>query len=322
MLILIIVNAFFVASELALLAARKSRLLTLATKSILPVKFVKKATANLNFYITATQFGSTVASIGVGWEGQLVVEKLLQKTPNIFVSILAFVIITAFLMIFGELIPKKITMRNPEVFSLIILVPLAVFTFLFKPIIKSIHQFTDYVLNLIGKPSQTKDMPYSENELKFILNQAAKEGIVPESLKTIIYNSLRLKKVNAKHIMIDRSKVVLFYADETMREIKNKIMEKKLRFSRYPVFSKEKKQFVGFVEIADLFAAVHEYEPNFSLEKTGIIRKAFHISHLKTVDEILASMLQNQTFVAIIVNERGGTGGVVTITEIIKQLVV
>lgn len=317
----IICNSFFVASETAFVAARKSRLDMLVRKSPIPNKLMRETVDNLNFYIAATQFGTSVSGIAVGWFGQLLVGRIFGTSHNPFIDIFTFLIITFLIMIFGELVPKRIAMKNPERLSLTLLMPLLIFTRIFSPFISAINYVTEALMRLFRFSIRSGSTPYTENELRIIIEQSVKEKVVPKSLKSIIYNALRLSRISSNQIMIPANDIVGFHTLETIGQVRKKIKDNNLQFNRYPIYHNKLQRHVGFVEIADLAGAISGYDEGKTLWDCKIIRKAIQTDGNRSADEVLASMLRHQTFVAIVKNKGGDTLGIITITEIIKRLV-
>lgn len=321
-LLLIILNAFFVAAETAFIAARQSRLKELSRKHIFK-KFVENTVSNLNIFITTTQLGGTLVSIAIGWRGQIAVEKIVKPFfgNELITSVIPFLLITVSLMIMGEIVPKKLTMHNPEKMSLLLVIPITIFSKIFMPVIQFINGISDLVLKILGRRTSRKHIPYSEGELKIILYQSIRDGIIPPNFESLIYNAIRIKKITAGQIMIPRVKVVAFDADEKIGEIPLQLKKKNIRFNRYPVYKVNENSFIGFIEAVDLLYALYRYENSVKLADTDIVRKAAQININKTADEILSKMLNNKTYVTVVVGPDGKTQGIVTITEIIKELI-
>jgi CBS domain containing-hemolysin-like protein len=328
--LLIFLNGFFVAAEISLLASRKSRLDAMKKKNTFSSGLVESNLKNVNFFITGIQVAITGINIAVGWIGERFVNIFLRSyfqsylvqfpflNNSFFTGIIPFFAITFLLMIFGELIPKSISMINPERASLILAFPLRVYSFLFEPVITFINHVTDAILRPLGLNNRKRDERFSEEELKIIINQSVKEGVIPPSLQHIIFNSLRLKNIKSKNAMYDYSSIISFSCDSSIRDIMKEISQKRHSHLRYLVHNKNKHDLVGFIETADLI--IHGYTgKNNTLKEANIIKKAVPVDSESTLDETLSRMLINNTFVAII-HENSKPTGAVTINAITKEL--
>lgn len=316
--LLILINAFFVGSEISLIAARKSHLATLIKKKSLASRALKTNTKNINLFITAMQVGNTLVSIAVGWRGQLLVNTLFPKS-NIFTTVFSFLVITGSLMIFGELIPKKISMRHPEKYALIFAIPTALYSYIFDPIITFVNHTTDMFLNMLGVDGRENEIPFSEKELKIIISQSVKEGLIPPSLRLLFLNSLRLRNITAKQVMYHESEVVGFSSDMLLKEVEKTISRKKLHFLRYVVYKDGTKDVLGFFEVSDLLAVINKANSHGTLESSHIVKKTIKVSDNTSLDTVLAKMVHTQKFITVVYQGQKQMG-IITINTILNEL--
>jgi len=327
---LIILNAFFVASEISLVAARKSHLESLIRKKSIVSRALQTNVKNINLFITAMQVGNTLISIAVGWRGQVLVHTVINNNLHSYIekysflnnqlitSVIPFLLITGILMIFGELIPKKLSMRSPERNAFLLALPTALYSFVFDPIITFVDKLTEILLRFFGLDGMKKEIPVSEKELRIIIHQSVKDGVIPQSLQSLIFNSLRLKNVKSSNVMHNHSSVVSFPTHATIDEIHHEISLKNHRFLRYVVHHKKKNNTVGFFESADLLAMSGKNR-RITLKESNIIKRAITVDQNKGLDEVLAQMIQAERYVAIVYDVRKPMG-IITINTIIKEL--
>lgn len=315
-----------------MLATRKTRLFELARNGNIVHKMAKYISNNLHIFITATQFGSTMSSIAIGWISQDLFSSFYLRTfgqyfkavpflkNSLLTTVLPFTIITFSIMTIGELLPKKITMLNPEKFALIFALPLYGFSKVFDPVIKFFNNITDNILKIFGKKSTSKEPPFSENELKIIINKSVKDGVIPVSLKLVIYNTLKMKKIKCQNIMVRLSRMKVFYSDDSLGKIQQKISRENLKFNRFPVIYRRTSKMVGFMETTELYRSISRYSAATVLAKTTLIKQPIKIHHEATADKVFSEMLKRKTHIAFINGGKNKPAGIITIGDIEKQL--
>src|SRR3989344_3034945 len=347
--ILVFLNGFFVASEFALVAVRKTRIDELVKNGNKSARLVQKAIKNLDTYISATQLGITLASLSLGWVGEPVIAKFLEPYLERFLSeqvaivsahgiaiTIAFSLITFLHIVLGELAPKSIALQKAETTSLWIIRPLSLFTKIFKPFIWILNGAGILVLKLIGfKAPSGHQLVHSEEEIKMILAQSAEEGAIEKEEAEMVYRVLKLGDLPVRKIMIPRTKIIAFSIETPLKSV-IKIAEENLH-SRFPVYKDSIDNIVGFIHIKEiykyalsdskqkiiesLYKTLLRKESKVRISKTRLIRKILKVSQAKEIDEVLLEMRKARVHIAIVVNKRGRTIGIATLEDILESLV-
>ncbi|MBI5123696.1 HlyC/CorC family transporter [Candidatus Roizmanbacteria bacterium] len=346
---LVFLNGFFVASEFALVAVRKTRITELAKKGNTSAKFVQKALNNLDTFISATQLGITLASLALGWIGEPAIAHFLEPlfhtylpqdaaviTSHGMAFTIAFSIITFLHIVLGELAPKTIALQKAEVTSLLIITPLSLFATIFKPFIWILNKTGFLVLKLIGFPAPTgHQLVHSEEEIKMILAQSAEEGAIEKAEAEMVYSVLKFGDLPVKQIMIPRTKIIAFDIDTSLHKV-IQAAERNLH-SRFPVFKGSIDNVVGFIHIKEvykyllsdsklkfvggIYRTFLKKEEGIKISQTKLIRDVLQIPESRRIDDVLLDMRKKRIHIAIVNDEYGGTAGVVTLEDIIESLV-
>lgn len=352
-LILVLLNGFFVASEFALVSVRKTRIDELVNKGSKPARLVQKSIANLDTFISATQLGITVASLALGWIGEPAVAHFLEpllasilpqnaaiiSSHGLSITI-AFAIITFLHIVLGELAPKTVALQRAEITSLLIIAPLSIFTTVFKPFIWILNSAGNLVLKMIGLTAPSAhQLVHSEEEIKMILAQSAEEGAIGKEEAEMVYSVLKLGDVPVKQIMIPRTEIIAFDIETTIRTV-IKIAEQNLH-SRFPVYSKSIDNIVGFVHVKDIYRSALQ-EMNVSsiinlpkdlyrkvlkrdedkrISQTKTVRQILQVPDSRRIDDVLLDMRRERVHIAVVNDEYGGTSGIVTLEDIVESLV-
>ncbi len=347
--ILVFLNGFFVASEFALVAVRKTRIDELVKNGDKSARLVQKALNNLDTYISATQLGITLASLGLGWLGEPVIAKFLEPYLERFLSeqiafisahgaaiTIAFSLITFLHIVLGELAPKSIALQKAELTSLLIIAPLSLFTTIFKPFIFILNGAGVLVLKLIGfKAPSGHQLVHSEEEIKMILAQSAEEGAIEKEEAEMVYRVLKLGDLPIREIMIPRTKIIAFSIETPIKSV-IKIAEENLH-SRFPVYEDSIDNIVGFIHIKEiykyalsdskqkiiesLYKTLLRKESKSRISKTRLIRKILTVSQAQEIDEVLLEMRSKRVHIAVVNDGFGGTAGIVTLEDILETLV-
>lgn len=347
--LLVFLNGFFVASEFSLVAVRKTRIRELARKGNKAAKRVKKAIANLDTFISATQLGITLASLALGWIGEPVLAHFLEPffsgfLPNKDAIIsshavaitLAFSAITFLHIVLGELAPKTIALERAEKVSLFIISPLIIFTTIFKPFIWLLNGAGNLVLKLVGfKAPSGHQLVHSEEEIKMILAQSAEGGAIEKKEAEMVYSVLRLGDTLVKDIMIPVFEVVGFEVNTSLEEIIKKA--DKNPHSRFPVYKDNLDNVIGFIHIKDIYRVVlknpqvkfithlvsvfAESQRKKKLHQLKVTRNILKLSERDRIDDVLLAMRKKQTHIAVVRDKHGKTLGIVTLEDILENLV-
>lgn len=331
-LLLVFLNAFFVAAEFALVAVRRTRIDELSNKKNRAAKLVQAALTDINSYLSAAQLGITAASLALGWVGEPavadVLEPYFQFLPDnlAFISthtvsvIIAFISITVLHIVLGEFVPKSMALAKAETVSLYTIAPLVLFTKIFLPFIWTLNSIGNLFLRLFRIPKLTgHDVVHSEEEIKMILNQSGLEGAIEEDEVEMVYNVFKLGDMPIKQIMIPRTNIVAFNVNTALKDVLKKVMSNV--HSRFPVYENAIDNVVGFIHIKDIYKAAMKTDQNARLSEMNIIRKIISVPENKRADEVLLDMRKKRIHIAVVNDEYGGTAGLVTLEDIIESLV-
>lgn len=332
-LLLVLLNGYFVASEFSLVGVRKTRIDELVKKGNRRAKRVQDALSKIDSYISSTQLGITIASLALGWIGEPAIARLIEPfflflphaqaaiTSHTVAVAIAFLLITFLQIVLGELAPKTMALQKPEKVVMYIIIPLAIFTKIFQPFIYVLNIAGRLVLKILGfhAPSGSQ-LVHTEEEIKMILTQSAEGGAIEKGEAEIISSVFRLGDITVKQIMLPRTEVVAFNVAATLENMMRRVEHHP--HSRFPVYEQSIDNIVGFVHIKDIYKALLQGEkPKKISEKSELIRDIITVPETKLIDDILLEMRKKRIHIAIVEDEYGGTAGIVTLEDIIESLV-
>ena len=324
---LVLLNGFFVAAEFSIVKVRASQVDLKVSKGSKRAKMTAHILANLDKYLSATQLGITLASLALGWIGEEVVAKSIIRLFEYFnlqlSDVLAhriaipvgFTLITIAHIVFGELAPKIMAIRNPLSVSLVISFPLRVFYILFIPFIWFINRFSTLVLNLMGIKSAHGDS-HTEEELRMILTESEESGAIKPSENELIQNVFDFDDRMVKQVMIPTNRIVAIDVEMGREQVVKKVLEE--GYSRLPVYLGDIDNVIGILNSKDLLKAVIENRFNSIRD---IMRQAQFVPENMKVNELLRDFQRLHTQISIVTNEFGATAGIVTMEDIIEELV-
>ena len=346
---LVFLNGFFVASEFALVAVRKTRIDELVKQGNNSARIVQKAIKNLDTYISATQLGITLASLALGWIGEPVIAHFLEPyfegflpqeisfiSAHAVAIAIAFSIITFLHIVLGELAPKSIALQKAERTSLLIIMPLNLFTKIFRPFIYVLNGAGILVLKVIGfKAPSGHQLVHSEEEIKMILAQSAEEGAIEKEEAEMVYSVLRLGDIPVKKIMVPRTKVIGFDKNTPINLVIKKSNEKP--HSRFPVYDGSMDNILGFIHVKDIYRnlisdsktkSISDLYKNFlfknkerKLSEMKIIRPVPRFPEERRIDDVMIELRHKRTHLGIVKDAHGGTAGIVTLEDVVESLV-
>ncbi len=327
-LLLVLLNGFFVAAEFAIVKVRMSQL-QVRSNGNFSARMAESIVGNLDGYLAATQLGITLASLGLGFIGESVVSRLIINVMELLnlqvdealahkIALpIAFVTITVLHIVFGELAPKSLAIRHPINTTLAIAAPLRIFHFVFSPFIFVLNGFANFILRLIGiKPIMDHEGIHSEEELKLIIAESAEGGAIDDSERELIQNVFDFDDRYVWQILKPRTQIAAIDVNEPLDEnIEYAISE---GYSRYPVYDDTIDHIIGFVHSKDLLLLSRQGGDKGIRD---IMRTVLYVSSNKKVLTLLRLMQKERAQLAIAVNEFGGTVGLVTLEDIIEELV-
>jgi CBS domain containing-hemolysin-like protein len=325
---LVVLNAFFVASEFAIVKVRSSQLDALEDEGNVKAVFAKHVRSHLDAYLSATQLGITLASLALGWIGEQFLARMLQpafglvnihsQTVVSTVSItLAFIGITFLHIVFGELAPKYLAIGSPLSTALALARPLGGFYILFKPAIWILNKSSNFFLQkmLRIKPVAGSELAHSEEELRLILDQSEKSDEVSGLGRDLLVNALDLRQRVVRDIMTPRGEVVFLDLEEDFENNVKKAIES--RHTRFPLCRGHLDNAVGLVHIKELMTMMRDPQPDL----LRIKRELIPVPEMMSLEKLLNLFLTRHAHLAIVVDEYGGTVGMVTLENVLEEIV-
>lgn len=326
---LVLINGFFVAAEFSIVKIRSTQLDTHAQRKSRQVKMARHVTAHLDAYLSATQLGITLASLGLGWIGEpafaSLIEPLLNNlgiwSPVVIHSIaltLAFCIITFLHIVIGELAPKSLAIRRTEATTLWVSVPLVLFYKLFFPAIWFLNASANILLRLVGiEPVVGEDDVHSKKEMRLIVEESHKSGAISDDEKEMVDNVFEMAEMTARQIMLPRADIAfLSTIDPIERTLQ---IAHQFRYTRYPLCEGDLDKVVGMVHIKELFVIVQDGLKVNDLE--SIKRDVLFLPETASVKSLLNEFQTKHVQMAVIIDEWGGTAGIVTLEDVLEEIV-
>lgn len=331
-LFLVLLNGFFVAAEFSIVKVRYSQIQLKAAEGNSMAKQAEHIIKHLDEYLSATQLGITLASLALGWVGESAMHHIIEKIFHYFnfeiaqVSIttislvLSFLLITVMHIVFGELIPKSIAIRKSEATTMFIAVPLRAFYTIFKPFIWTMNQMSNGVLRLMKIHPASEHEIHSTEELQLLVKQSADSGEIEEENYEIIKNAFDFTDHSAKQIMVPRQNISSIDIEEPVEEIITKIMDG--GYSRLPVYKNSIDNIIGIFYAKEIIREYVKRKGQIThedLEK--LMREPFFVVGSKKISDLLKVFQQKKQHLAVVIDEFGGTEGIITLEDILEELV-
>lgn len=329
--ILIAFTGFFVAAEFAIVKVRSSRIDQLVAEGKRGALAAKKVTTNLDEYLSACQLGITVTAMGLGWLGEPTIEKLLHplfEKWNINPSIssvltfgLAFMLMTYLHVVVGELAPKTMAIQKAEQVTLLLAGPLMMFYKVMYPFIWVLNGSARVVTGLFGlKPASEHEVAHTEEELRLILSDSYESGEINQAEYKYVNNIFEFDNRIAKEIMVPRTEIVSISLDSSMEDVLAIIKEEK--YTRYPVINGDKDNIEGVVNIKEILtASVANSSINREISLLSFIKPIIRVIETIPIHDLLLKMQKERSHIAILHDEYGGTAGLVTVEDIVEEIV-
>jgi CBS domain containing-hemolysin-like protein len=326
-ILLVLLNGFFVASEFAIVKVRASQLDALIVKGNVRARLARHVTTHLDAYLSATQLGITLASLGLGWLGEPFLAYMLEPffalanitSPVLVKTVsfsLAFTTITVLHIVLGELAPKSIAIRKAVPTALWVSPPLRFFYLVFKPVIWLLNGLANWLLKRIFhlNPVAESELAHSEEELRLILDESAKAARISPLSQEIVANAFEIRRRLVREVMTPRGDVVYLDTGLTFRE--NLQRAKAARHTRFPLCAEQFDHTIGLVHIKDILAQLDEPEPSL----LAIKRELVIVPEMMPLEKLLARFRDLQAHLAVVVDEFGGNVRIVTLQQIIAEL--
>lgn len=325
---LVLLNGFFVAAEFALVKVRSSQIDLKIQKGSTRAKTAKHLVDKLDAYLSATQLGITLASLALGWVGEDVMSHLVKAVflklgfadnsvaiHSISIPI-AFSIITFFHITLGEQIPKMFGIKFPLELTMAFAMPLRVFYFVFGPFIWLLNKSSNAFLRMVGIKKVGEEEVHTEEELRMILTESEEGGAIKPSENELIQNVFDFDDRFVKQIMVNQTKVSAIDIETRKEDVIKRVIEE--GYSRLPVYLGDIDNVIGIIHSKDLLKAV--IDNRFKSIKE-IMRPAHFVPETMKVNDLLRDFQRMHIQIAIVTNEHGATAGIITMEDIIEELV-
>lgn len=326
-ILLIILTAFFVAEEFAIVKIRSTRLDELIKQGNRRAKATKKIVSDLNAYLSTTQLGISVTALLLGWIGESTVSHLLHPLLDSIglqgafaatvATVVSFLIVTVLSVVLGELAPKGIAIQKAEQISLALAYPLIWTHRLFFPFIWLLNTLSNLVMRLAGiQPDAEHDQALTEGELRLTLSDSFKSGEITQGELRYMNRIFDFDDRTAREVMVPRTEMVCIYEedslDETLQVIRNE------KFTRFPVVKEDKDHVIGIINIKDIFTDILDKNLH---TLNDYIRPVLSVIETTPVRVLLEKMQKESIHMAVLTDEYGGTSGLVTVEDILEEIV-
>ena len=326
--LLVFFNGFFVAAEFAIVKVRASQLEIKVKEGNRLAILSKHIVSHLDGYLAATQLGITLASLGLGWIGEPVVSKIIikimvlmglgvdEELAHTIALPVAFAFITILHIVFGELAPKSLAIQRSERTTLFIAYPLQFFFIVFKPVIWILNGISNFILKVIGISALHGIDVHSSEELKFLVQQGQESGKIDADEYKIIKNAFDFSEQTAKQIMVPRTQVFALDVNDYNETMIERVINES--YSRIPCYEDSLDNTIGIVYLKDILLATRKNEP---INIRSIMRPIHIVPETKHIGQLLNEFQVKHQQMALVVNEYGGTEGIITMEDILEELV-
>lgn len=327
--VLVLANAFFVAAEFALVGARRTRLDELSRAGDRKATLARRAVQSLDRYISATQLGITLSSLGLGWIGEPALAHLIEggftwlpaaaqpfATHTVAIAI-AFAIITVLHIVLGELVPKAIALLYPESTSRWLAAPLMGFTWVMAVPIRLLNGTANRLLALAGvRTPSAHERLHSPEEIRMLVEQSTVGGTLEDRDARLLEGVFEFSEKTAEDVMTPRTGIAAIEAEATVEAAADVVAD--ARRSRYPVFVDSLDDIVGVVHAKEILTALRQ-APGTPVR--ALMRAPLFVPGTREVEDVLADMKRLKVHLAIVLDEYGGTAGLVTMEDLLEEIV-
>ncbi|MBI3761061.1 MAG: HlyC/CorC family transporter [Chloroflexi bacterium] len=328
--VLVLANAFFVTAEFALVSVRRTRVDELIRQGNAPASFVKQALANPDRFIAATQLGITIASLGLGWLGEPalghLIEPLIDFLPEQWLGLashsisaaVAFAVITFLHVVIGELAPKSVALQNSERAALAVAQPTLWFERIFMPVIWLLNGAGNLLLKWMGiQPASGHQLVHSVEELKMLVRASEEGGVLEDEERDMLHAVFDFGDVVVRQVMIPRTEMIAIEADAPLDELIQLAVKHPL--SKFPIYEGDLDHILGIVHTKDLVKVQHAERRTTTVR--GLMREAVFVPETTRGDDLLRQLRADRQHIAIVLDEYGGTAGLVTLDDLIAEII-
>jgi CBS domain containing-hemolysin-like protein len=324
--LLVFLNGFFVAAEFAIVKVRSTQIEPLLKSGVKRAKLAHQVVSHLDAYLSATQLGITLTSLGLGWIGEPFVAHLIEPAfvaagignPALVTAVsfgVAFGIITFLHIVFGELAPKSLAIQKAQMVTLGTAAPLHLFFVIFKPAIWALNGTANYFLKFIGiQPASEGELAHSEEELRILLSEGKN---ISTTSRSILLRAMELRERTVREVMVPRTQIVYLSTEKSIEENMATALDN--QFTRYPLCEKNLDNVLGMIHMKDLFK-LKDPKGNGS-RLLAIKRELLFVPETTPLEKTLNTFLTKRILMAIAVDEYGGTAGLITLENVLEELV-
>lgn len=330
LLLLMLLNAFFAASEMALVSLNDNKVKMMADSGDKKAKMLHKLLSNPSSFLATIQIGITLAgflasAFAAGTFAGYLSEWLVEMgvpIPLGLINSLSVVVITLilsyFTLVIGELVPKRLALQKAEAISMIAVTPLTILSKVTAPFVKLLTLSTNGIVRLFGVDPNAEDENVTEEEIRMMIDVGKERGTIQESEKMMINNIFEFDNKTVSDIMTHRTNIVAVPLEFSLLEIIRLVMDEK--YTRFPVYDESIDKIVGILHSKELIQFVENCEDNtFNLKE--LLRDPYFVLESKHTNELFKEMQKNNIHMAIVIDEYGGTDGIVTIEDLIEEIV-
>ncbi|MCL4533742.1 MAG: hemolysin family protein [Bacteroidetes bacterium] len=326
---LILFNAFFAASEIAILSVRRVRVRQLADERLPAALALLRLTGNPGVFLATIQVGVTLTGFFAAAVGAvsavILLEELLREVPLAAVSnashAIALVVETTLIalitLLLGELVPKNLAIQNAEGIALAVARPLEAFSVLARPLVALLTITTDLILHTLGIQRQARPTTVTEDELRSMIDMGGKEGVLAPLERDIIEGAFDLGEIRVGDVMVPRPDVVALERSSTPAQALDLFL--RYRYSRLPVYQDTMDNIIGVIVAKDLLQMCDPANPLADIGE--VIRPVPVISENRRVSEVLGTLQRGRVHIAVVLDEFGGTAGIITLEDVLEELV-
>lgn len=327
LVLLIALTAFFVGAEFAVVKVRMSRIEQLIEEGNKKAILVKKVVSDLDYYLSACQLGITVTALGLGWLGEPTVERLLHPlfellgvpdSVSLIISfVLAFSLVTFLHVVVGEMAPKSLALQFAERMTLLLAPPLYWFGKIMAPFIFLLNGSARVFLRVFGVQPIKDEQAHSEEELKIIMAQSFQSGEINQTELSYMQNIFAFDERSAKDVMVPRTQIIAFPQDLSSEELLTELREH--RYTRYPIANDgDKDDLIGFINAKEILT---HYAVNGEVNMAEFIHELPYFHETTPLQTALMKMQKDRTHIALVIDEYGGTSGIITMEDILEEIV-
>lgn len=332
MVALVLINGFFVAAEFSLVSVRRTRIEELIAQGNLTARSVQQAIHDPDRFIAATQLGITIASLGLGWIGEPALAHLIEPLFGFLpvgwgdeagriaaTGVIAFSVITFLHVVVGELMPKSIALQRPEKTALLVARPTLWTEQIFRPLIWALNGSGNLLLRLIGfKAASGHQLTHSVEELKLLVDASQESGVLEAEEKDMLHAVFDFGDMMAHQVMVPRTEMVCVEANDSIEKAVEMVAAHSL--TKFPVYEGDLDHVIGVLHIKDLVQAVHR---DGAATKTArqLMREALFVPETIRVNKLLARFQARKQHIAILLDEYGGTAGMVTLEDLVAEII-